>query len=147
MTAIAALTLANGETTPVNKTFDPVTIKNEVAQWAERSTGIALGFPIVTFSMRAPANAKGARNYRMVAKVVVPVLEVTSASTGTGIQPAPTKAYDMIANVEMVLPERSTQQQRKDIAAFARNFLGSAVVTAAIANFETVSETNSIARN
>lgn len=138
MTAIAALTLANGETTPVNKTFDPVTIKNDVAQWADRSTGIAIGFPVVTFSMRAPTNAKGARNYRMVAKVVVPVLEQTSPSTATGIQPAPTKAFDLIANVEMVLPERSTAAQRKDIAAFARNFLGSTVVSAAIANFENV---------
>lgn len=138
MTAIAALLLANGETTPVSKTYDPVNIKNDVAQWADRSSGIAIGFPVVTFSMRQPTNPKGARNYRMVTKVVIPVLEQTSPSTATGIQPAPTKAYDLIANIEMVLPERSTPAQRKDLAAFSRNLLASTVITAAIANFENV---------
>lgn len=136
MTAIAALTIADGQATPANHTFDPVNIKNDVAQWADRSSGIALGFPIISQSLRVPTNAKGARNYRMTAKVVLPVLEQTSASTATGIQPAPTKAYDLIVNIEMVLPERSTLAQRKDLAAYAKNVLASAPVQLAIQNFE-----------
>jgi hypothetical protein len=138
MTAIAALTIADGQATPVTKTFSPVNIDAMgVAKWADRSGGIAIGYPVVSFSMRQPT--KAFRSYRVTTKVVLPILEQTSASTATGIQPAPTKAYDLIFNGEFVLPERSTLAQRKDILAFAKNYLANAaVVTAAIENFESV---------
>jgi hypothetical protein len=138
MTAIAALSLLDGQATPANKTFSPVNIDQAgVARWADRSGGIALGFPVISFSNKAPT--KGSRNYKLTAKIVVPVMEQTSASTATGIQPAPTKAYDLIFNGEFVLPERSTVAQRNDLLAFAKNFLAnSAVVTAAVQNFESV---------
>lgn len=137
MSAIAALTLADGAATPVNHTFSPVNIDQAgVAKWADRSGGIALGFPVVTLSLRNPS--KTSRNFRLTAKVVTPVLEVTSPSTSTGIQPAPTLAYNVTANIDIVLPERSTQQQRKDMAAFMKNFLANAVITNAVENFESV---------
>jgi len=139
MTAIAALTLADGQGTPANHTFSPVNIDSAgVARWADRSGGIALGFPVVTASMKAPA-AKGSRSYRHTFKVVVPVLEVTSPSTATGIQPAPTKAFDLIFNGEFVLPERSTLAQRNDLLAYVKNFIANAaVVPQAVQNFEAV---------
>lgn len=137
MTAIAALTLADGVAVPVNHTFNPVNIDAAgIAKWADRVGGISLGYPVVSFSLRAPT--KSNRNYKLTAKVVTPVLEVTSASTGTGIQPAPTKAYDLIATVDMVLPERSTLAQRKDLLAFVKNFLANAAITAAVQDFESV---------
>jgi hypothetical protein len=139
MTAIAALTLADGQGTPANHTFSPVNIDSAgVARWADRSGGIALGFPVVTASMKSPA-AKGSRSYRHTFKVVVPVLEVTSPSTATGIQPAPTKAFDLIFNGEFVLPERSTLAQRNDLLAYVKNFIANAaVVPQAVQNFEAV---------
>lgn len=137
MPAIAALTLADGQATPVNHTFGVVGIDAQgVARWADRSGGIALGFPQVNISLKNPS--KDSRNFRVTAQVVCPVLEQTSASTATGIQPAPTKAYDVRANVELVLPERSTLQQRKDLAAYLKNFLATAVITTAVEQFETV---------
>lgn len=137
MTAIAALTLADGQATPVNHTFSPVGIDSaSIAKWADRSGGIALGFPTVTFSIRQPS--KASRNYKVTAKVVTPVLEVTSPSTATGIQPAPTKAYDLLVSMDFVLPERSTQAQRKDLLAFVKNYLASSVITSAVQDFEAV---------
>lgn len=136
MAAIATLVLADGATTPVNHNFDPVNIVGDVAKWSDRSGGIALGFPTVTHSLRVPN--KDSRNYRLAVKVVTPVLEVTSPSTSTGIQPAPTKAYDLLCNVEFVLPERSTLQQRKDVLAYVKDMLAKSVVTNAIQNFEAV---------
>lgn len=138
MTAMAALTLADGQATPVNHTFGVVGKDQQgIARWADRSGGVALGFPQISFVLKNPTS--GSRNYRLSAKVVVPVLEQTSASTATGIQPAPTKAYEMIGNIEMVLPERSTQAQRKDLLAYMKNFLAStAVITPAVNDFETV---------
>jgi len=137
MTAIAALTLADGAATPVSHTFSPVNIDQAgVARWADRSGGISLGFPAVSFSMRNPT--KASRAYKVTAKVVTPVLEVTSPSTATGIQPAPTKAYDLVCNIDFVLPERSTVQQRKDLLAYVKNYLANGVITSAINDFEQV---------
>lgn len=137
MSAIASLTLADGQGTPVNHTFAPVGIDaNLVAKWVDRSGGIALGFPQVSFSLREPS--KTSRNYRLTAKVILPVLEVTSPSTSTGIQPAPTLAYSLLANVDIVLPERSTAAQRADLLAYMKNYLANAVITNAINSFEAV---------
>lgn len=137
MTAIAALTLADGQATPVNKTFSPVKVDAAgVAKWVDRSGGIALGYPTITMSVREPS--KGSRNYKVTRKLVIPVLEVTSPSTSTGIQPAPTLAYNMLQTVEWTLPERSTLSQRNDLIAFAKNFDAHVVLTEAVKNFETV---------
>lgn len=137
MSAIAALTIADGLATPVNRTFNPVNIDQlGVAKWANRESGIALGYPVVTFSLRNPS--KTSRNYKVTAKLVLPVLEVTSPSTSTGIQPAPTKAYDLLATVDFVLPERSTVAQRSDLLAYLKNFLGNAVITNGVKDFESV---------
>lgn len=139
MTAIAALTLLDGQTTPVSHTFSPVNIDQAgVARWADRVGGIALGFPVLSFSNKSPVS-KGSRNFRQTVKIVVPVMEQTSASTATGIQPAPTKSYDLIFNGEFILPERSTLAQRNDLLAYVKNFLANAsVITAAVQNFESV---------
>jgi hypothetical protein len=50
--------------------------------------------------------------YKVTVKVVLPTLEQTSASTATGIQPAPTKAYDCTGIMEFLLPERSALWER-----------------------------------
>jgi hypothetical protein len=138
MAAIAALTLTDAAGTPVNHTFSPQPdVMSNVARWVDRSGGIALGYPLATLSMKMPT-AKGSRVYRVVAKLVTPVLEVTSPTTVTGIQPGPTLSFNLIASSEFVLPERSTLQQRKDLFAMFKDFLGDAVLTAAIENFEPV---------
>lgn len=137
MTAIAALTLADGQATPVNHTFAPVRITQEgIAQYADRSGGIAIGFPAISVSMREPT--KNSRAYKLTMKVVVPTLEQTSASTATGIQPAPTKAYDNFCYIDMVMPERSTLQERKNLVAYVRNLLANGLVTAAVESYESI---------
>lgn len=134
MPAIAAITLLDGASTPVSHTFSPVNIVGDVAKLADRSGGIALGFPIVTQSIRQPGN--GLRTYKVVQRIVVPTLEVTSPSTATGIQPAPTLAYNCMVNIEYILPERSTLQERKNLLAYAKNLSTHANTTAAIENFD-----------
>jgi len=137
MSAIATLSLNDGQATPVLKTFSPNGTKEGIASWSDRSGGIALGYPTITHSLKTPT--KGSRAYKMTAKVVLPILEQTSASTATGIQPAPTLAYNLLANIEFVLPERCTSAQRKDLLAFVKNFLATTgVVTPAVVDFEPV---------
>lgn len=137
MTAFAAITVADGKATPVNHVFSPVNIDAlGIAKWADRIGGISIGFPVITLSVREPS--KTSRNYKVIRKIVFPILEVTSPSTATGIQPAPTKAYELSNHSEWVLPERCTEADRKDLLAFCKNFDALAVFTDAITKLDPV---------
>lgn len=81
-----------------------------IAEYCDRSGGITVGFPRFTLSVRKPT--KVSRNYKVSAKLFVPRLATTSPSTNTGIEPAPTKAYEMQAHLDFILPERSTSAER-----------------------------------
>lgn len=81
-----------------------------IAKWVDRSCGIQIGYPYLTLSSRPPT--KTSRITRVQMKYVSPTLEQTSPSTSTGIQPAPTKAYDITFNGEFLIPERATLAER-----------------------------------
>lgn len=137
MTAFVAITLADGQATPVNRTFTPVKIDvNGVAKYADKSAGIPVGFPLVTLSIREPN--KQSKVYRVVGKVDLPVLEQTSASTATGIQPAPTVAYRLLGNFDFSLPERSTLADRKNIVALVKNLAANVIVSSMAADLDAI---------
>jgi hypothetical protein len=81
--------------------------------WVDRTGGIAIGYPRLTMLVRPPT--KASRIYKVSVKLVLPTLEQTSPSTMTGIQPAPTKAYDCTCVMEWMLPERSTLPERQKL--------------------------------
>lgn len=135
MSAIASIVINDGATTPLAHTFAPVNIDAAgVAKWADRAGGIALGFPVITALVRPPT--KESRSYKLSAKIIIPVLEVTSPSTATGIQPAPTLAYNLMTTIEMVLPERSSLLDRKHLNAYLKNYLANINWTNAVESFE-----------
>lgn len=112
-TSTLAMPLArtSSATVSYDKTFDPEGIDSKgVARWVDRSSGIAVGFPNLSLSMRKPT--QGSRVYKLTGKLLVPTLEVTAPTTVTGIQPQPTKAYDHGIMWECLLPERGTQAER-----------------------------------
>ena len=110
--ALARLTTS--ATVGVDSTLSPEGINPQgVSAWVDRSGGIAIGYPRMTLSVRPPT--KASRIYRVTAKLVLPTLEQTSPSTATGIQPAPTKAYDCTCVLEFFLPERSTLAERQKL--------------------------------
>lgn len=114
--ALARLTTS--ATVGVDTTLNPEGINSQgVAAWVDRSGGIALGYPRFTMSVRPPT--KASRIYKVQAKLVLPTLEVTSPSTSTGIQPAPTKAYDNTMVMEFFLPERGTLAERQRLFSLA----------------------------
>lgn len=137
MAAISSITLNDGQATPVAHTFAPLAITGPLAEWVDRSGGIALGYPTVSVNLRRPLK-NGARVYRATVKVVIPVLEVTSPSTSTGIQPAPTKAFDMMFNGDFLLPERSMKVQRADLIAYVKNLMAHAMIKLLVEDLETV---------
>lgn len=143
MPAIGIITLADGQSTPVNKDFEPQVIdSNNVAHYVEDSGGIPIGNGRLSISLRPPVAKNGGSSkddiYRAVLKFDLPTLEVTSPSTATGIQPAPTVAYTTIARMEFVIPARSTVQNRKDLLAFAKNLLAHAVATDVVVDLKSI---------
>lgn len=137
MPAIAAVTLNDGAATPVAHTFNPVGINQVgVAELADRSGGIPVGYPVLSVSTRKPVGQS--RNYKIVVKITMPVLDVTSPSTGTGIQPAPSVAHVPLGQVEFVFHERSLLQDRKNVLAFMKNAMANALVTSLVENLEAV---------
>lgn len=106
--------LTTSATVGVDSTLNPEGISPQgIATWVDRSGGYAIGYPRLTLSVRPPT--KASRVYKVTTKLVLPTLEATSPSTMTGIQPAPTKAYDCACIMEFFLPERSTLLERQTL--------------------------------
>jgi hypothetical protein len=135
MSAIAAIKTSSilggtesttSATVGVDKTFDPEGFRLPgVARWVDRSGGISIGYPAFTLSVRPPT--KTSRIYRVTAKLSLPTLEVTSPSTATGIQPQPTLAYTCQANVEFMLPERSSLAERTALLSHLRSLFATTI--------------------
>lgn len=138
MAAISSITLNDGQATPVAHTFNPDSIENGIATWLDRSGGIAIGYPSCTTSLRKPLKGSPKKIYQAQIKLTIPILEVTSPSTSTGIQPAPTRAFDMEFIGTFKLPERSAKTHRADVLAYAKSVLTTAVVKALIEDLENV---------
>lgn len=135
MPAFADLTIADGQASPANHTFRAM-LQNPlgVFNYLEQSAANPLGYIRWAWSLRFPAIGARVssqdRVYRVKQSIVLPTMESTSASTGTGIPPAPTLAYETRSTVEYVIPERATLQERKDINAYTKNGLAHASWTA-----------------
>lgn len=136
MGQIANVSLTDGAATPVTRVFNPVNkINDNTFKWVNRAGGIPIGFDRLTI-MQRPGDGKGAT--KVAIRLVTPILEVTSPSTSTGIQPAPTVAYEPLANIEFVLPDRSSKQNRKDLLAMIRDCLSEAVITTLVEDLDFV---------
>lgn len=136
MSEINSFAIMDGAATPVSHTFSFSKEENGVLHYVDRSGGIPAGYPRLTVSLKEPANPNG--NWKARYDVRVPVLEVTSPSTMTGIQPAPTVAYEMIARHEYILPGRSSTQNRKDLWAYGTNGLAAVGIKAQIVDLDSV---------
>lgn len=132
MPARANIVVNDGKATPVAHTFNP-SEDGDVDLFEDKSGGIAIGYPMIMVKFRRPVSAgngaqsnANSRVYRIQLNFSWPVLEVTSPSTGTGIQPAPTVAYVLRSNQEWIIPERSALADRKDLRAIVYNTLNNA---------------------
>lgn len=134
MAAMANIVLADAAATPVNHTFVPTSSKNGVFVWERKNVDAAIGNERITMSLTAPRN--GGLNYKAVIKQWLPVLEVTSPSTGTGYQPAPKVAYNCVSEASFSIPQRSALQNRKDITKMFALLLQQSVVLSLLNDLE-----------
>lgn len=124
------------ETTPVAHTFQPegagwdAAIGGILAKWVDVSAAAAVGYWKLSLSFKRPTGNE--KNYRVIAKSLVPVLETLSGSTLAGIIAAPSVAYVLSKETRSVLPERSTLQARKNSNAIHKGFLANVAHTDAV---------------
>jgi len=127
MPALADITINDGAATPVAKTFSPVMIDgNGVAEYADVSSGVAIGFPTIKISSR-----RTTENVRVKANISVPVLEALGTAD-SGLTPPPTVAYVARGHMEFILPLRSDLATREHVLAFVQNLSADAVVSALV---------------
>ena len=119
-----SITLADGQTTPVNHTFDVQYAQagsQTPASWLEKSAGIYAGFISLTQLVKRSPNKAS----KVTARLRFPRL--TTDGTSSLIHTA-TLAIDF------TVPDTMSLQDRKDFLAFAKNYLGSEAAYAAIVN-------------
>jgi hypothetical protein len=131
---ITTITVPDAATTPVNHTFGPNKIDGDTARWNEKSASHASGYWTLALSLRDPAGSNGSRVYRSQLSLNVPVL-VTEVINGVSV---PKVAYTMRANVELILPQDSTLQNRKDLRKILEGLIGNALVKSVVEDLDHV---------
>lgn len=130
MPAFAAITLNDGQATPVSHSFDPNKIIGSTADYQDRSGGIPLGYPqVILTPIEAP---KGSQLNKVRVQVIVPTLETATGSTSGGFAPVPTKAFECRFDGVFILPVRASLANRKDLLAFTKNLMAHSVITALV---------------
>jgi hypothetical protein len=141
---VAALTLANGEATPVNHTFAPLGQDTKTGIWwfedqSPRVTASStLGYPrigILTKRETDQVQGQSARNTvsRVQLLIALPQLE-TLGTSSSGFTPAPTIAYVDRVKIEFIQSSRNSLADRKDSQAYAKSLLAHATVTDLVQN-------------
>lgn len=136
MSAQAAVVLTDAASTPVNRSFAPRGVdRNGVSWWAYLADGTVVAYNWLSSHIRKPVPQSDA--YKVQFKLELPVLETLSTTgSSSGYTPGPKVAYKLIANVEFVLPTRSSLQERKDLRAMMYDLLQESVLTDAVWNLD-----------
>jgi len=143
MAAVANIVLNDAQATPVAHTFIPLGPDAQGTWWFEDQTGsAAIGYNRISMNLKrvgnpAPGSDSGGRVNRLSLGIHTPKLE-TVANNSAGITPPPTVAYVCRANLELILPERCSLQDRKDLRKYADFLFADAQVIAMAENLQNV---------
>jgi hypothetical protein len=128
-----SLTLTDAAGTPVTRTFITVQSNPDLTIWKDFTTngGYPIGAGVASISVKENGNGVS----RVHVKLSLPTMETLSGDTDLGYDPVPAKAFECLGSVDLVFPNRSSLQNRKDLKAMLIDLIGDAVVTAAVENF------------
>lgn len=131
MSAINTITVLDAETTPVSHDFTPSQINGDMASYNEKSATSAQGFWPLTLTLRRPqTNGTGARVFRSQVNLGIPVIESVNGVDSV--------TRTLRANVEFILPENSSLQERKNLRKLLVEILSDAQVTDVVENLNNV---------
>jgi hypothetical protein len=126
MPAIAALAINDGQSTPVEHTFSPVTTNGAKASWADRSPSIPAGFRTISHEVLPPNGS------RTVNRINIGYFMPTVATVDSVDQVVRYSSAQVTLNIH---PE-STLQERQDLLAYVANSLGLTSVESSVENIE-----------
>lgn len=154
MSSFTTLTLADGQSTPVNHSFTAGKMGSLADgrlyfQWLDFSvnSGVPIGANRIDLYCRMPTfgQAKKVGGRKMAGDVsqllaadfvvTLPTLETLSNNTSSGINPQPTHAYDSTFWGKIVRNGRAGTQPVYDLVAFARGFMISSQYLDTVASY------------
>lgn len=143
MSTVATITLPDAQGTPVNHSFVPLGTDQQGVWWYEdQSASAPIGNNRISLSISRPGNPPaGASSKGRMSRVKLGIHLPTLTTLGTsdaGLTPSPTVQYVERVNCELMLPEESSLQNRKDARKFLLGLLADAQVIDMIENLRNV---------
>jgi hypothetical protein len=136
MSAIAPITIVDGKASPASHVFNPVQSVDPATYSRNGDASVpVVGQEKVLLSLKNGANTSEAVN-RAKITLLIPVLETPAGGTPTGYVAPPKVAFFEQVNIEFLLPNRGTSDQRKDLRVMASNLLLNAQVVALVDTLE-----------
>jgi hypothetical protein len=126
MPAIAAITVLDGQATPVGHVFTPQTTNGSKATWVNRAGGALNAYEKLDIEIVQPKSATGA--YRMIGSMTRPILGVVNGVSTVIKQ----EKLDFTLN----FAPTSTSAERKDDITMLAALLSNATVKGAAENVE-----------
>lgn len=115
MTQASNITIKNGASTPVDKIFSVMKISPEQSVFADRSSGVPQAFPTLSVGLKLASGNSSEVNKSHLA-IALPIMGLDSGGNAVVLR-------ILRAKVEYILPNGSTDAERKDLDAFVRNAL------------------------
>lgn len=143
MSAVANIVLNDAQATPVAHTFIPLGPDKLGAWWWEdQSPTNAIGYNRISMQLvRSALPNQGANSGERVNRIKVgihtPVL-VTLGTADNGITPPPTVAFVPRCNIEFIMNEGASLQNRKDLRKYADYLLAETQLTAMVESLQNV---------
>lgn len=130
MSAIAAITVADGKGTPVNHVYQPIESGKQSLYRTQDSALPLLGQEVVKVSIKTV----NPQVKSVVVSLDLPALESATGANSSGYTAAPKVAYTNRVTCTFMLPDRGTAAQRTDLRTLLKNLLANAQIIDAIDN-------------
>jgi len=132
MPSNAPISIQDAASTPVTHVFSPIGIDaSGVATFKERTSGVPIGYPALTVSMRDPVGTSPV--YRGKIQLSLPQTVTTTDTSGKA---ATSVDYTLVATLDIQIPVKSTLQNRKDLAKLMANALNNAQIQSVVQDLE-----------
>lgn len=134
MPQIAAVTILDGETTPVSHVFNPIAT-NPKPQWRRNGVSVpAVGMERLEMSTKLASTPNGVHKH--VSQLVIPVMEQPAGGTSSGYIAPPGVAHELKGVLNLFTHQRSTKQDRKNLRIMFANWLLTPAAAAQIDDLE-----------
>lgn len=126
MAIVANISLADGQATPVNHTFNYEKGTNDVVYAVDRSGGVVIAYPRISIGVKQPSKLTPDAIYRVNFRVEVPTLADAVSGVLTGLK------YVGKFFGQFDVPISATAAEKANLWAYAKNFTAHTTVETAV---------------